>query len=46
MKQTEYIAPNGAKVVIRDPQSADFQKRIEKATAEFMKRQGGNRNAR
>jgi hypothetical protein len=45
MKQTEYIAPNGAKVIIQDPQSADFQKRIERATAEFMKKQGGLKNA-
>jgi hypothetical protein len=41
MQVTEYITPSGARVVIRDPQSADFQKRIEKATANFMKKQGG-----
>lgn len=38
MKTTEYIAPSGARVVVRDPQSSDFQKRIEKAVAEFMKK--------
>ena len=38
MKTTEYITPNGATVVILDPQSADFQQRIEKAVAEFMKK--------
>ncbi len=36
MKQTEYITPSGAKVVILDPQSADFQKRAEKAVKDFM----------
>ncbi len=38
MKTTEYIAPSGAKVIIRDPQSADFRKRAEKAVAELMTR--------
>jgi hypothetical protein len=41
MQVTKYITPSGARVIIRDPQSADFQKRIEKATANFMKKQGG-----
>lgn len=38
MKTTEYITPSGAKVIIRDPQSADFQQRMEKAVADFMKK--------
>lgn len=38
MKTTEYITPSGAKVVIRDPQSPDFQKRLEKAVVEFVKK--------
>lgn len=38
MKTTEYTTPSGAKVIVRDPQSPDFQKRIEKAVAEFMKK--------
>lgn len=38
MKTTEYIAPNGARVTIHDPKSADFQKRMEKAVVEFMKK--------
>jgi hypothetical protein len=46
MKTTEYITPGGAKVVIRDPQSADAQKRLERAVAEFMKKQGGVHNER
>ena len=37
MKQTEYITPSGARVIILDPQSADFQKRAEKAVIELMK---------
>jgi hypothetical protein len=41
MKETQYITPSGAKVIIRDPQTADFQKRLEVATANFMKKQGG-----
>jgi hypothetical protein len=41
MQITEYITPSGARVIIRDPQSADFQKRLEVATANFMKKQGG-----
>lgn len=45
MKTTEYITPSGARVVIRDPQSSDFQPRLEKAVAEFMKKQGGKHNA-
>lgn len=43
MKTTEYIAPSGARVVICDPQSPDFQKRIEKAVANLMKK-GDKRN--
>ena len=38
MKTTEYITPGGARVIIRDPQSPDFQKRMEKAVADFMKK--------
>ena len=38
MKTTEYITPGGAKVIIQDPQSPDFQKRVEKAVADFMKK--------
>lgn len=45
MKTTEYITPSGATVVIRDPQSSDFQSRLEKAVADFMKKQGGKHNA-
>ena len=37
MKTTEYITPNGAKVVIRDPERADFQDRLKKAVADFAK---------
>jgi hypothetical protein len=44
VKTTEYITPSGAKVIINDPQSADFQKRLEKAVADFMKKQGGKNN--
>ncbi len=45
MKQTEYIAPSGARVIILDPQSADFQKRAEAAVAELMKRYRKERKA-
>lgn len=45
MKETQYITPSGARVVIRDPQSANFQKRLENAVAEFIKKQGGKHNA-
>ena len=38
MKTTEYITPSGARVVINDPQSADFRQRLEKAVAEIMKK--------
>jgi hypothetical protein len=32
----EYITPSGARVVVLPPKSSDFQKRLEKAVAEFM----------
>ena len=36
MKIKEYKTPNGATVTIRDPESPDFQQRLERATARFM----------
>lgn len=39
MTKTEYITPSGARVIVYDPKSADFQERVEKAVAEFMGKQ-------
>ena len=39
MKITEYITPSGARVIVQDPQTADFQQRLERAVADFMKKE-------